>query len=78
MAAGPARVARATAGPGQTSREKQVRTTSREWGDAGGCGEVHATTTVAAGAIPVKYDNDEQRFGPPAPRPFAFRCLRVR
>eukprot|EP00966_Prymnesium_polylepis_P314812 7274311-Prymnesium_polylepis.1 len=25
-----------------------------------------------------KYDNDEQRFGPPAPRPFAFRCLRVR
>ena len=24
------------------------------------------------------YDNDEQRFGPPAPRPFAFRCLRVR
>ena len=22
-----------------------------------------------------RYDNDEQRFGPPAPRPFAFRCL---
>eukprot|EP00966_Prymnesium_polylepis_P184448 4275256-Prymnesium_polylepis.2 len=30
-------------------------------------------TTLRPAENRLKYDNDEQRFGPPAPRPFAFR-----